>query len=75
MGSGFLEGAYQECFAIEFATRNITDQQQPKLQLTCRDQVLAQNDLPDFDCFGTIILEIKAVRVLADDHQAQLHHD
>lgn len=74
MGSGFLEAVYQECLAIEFATKKIVFEQQPKLRLTYRDQILGQNYIPDFYCFGKIILEIKAVRKLADDHRAQLHN-
>lgn len=74
MGSGFLESVCQECLCIEFKANSIAFEQQPRLQLTYREQILAQNYMPDFYCFGKIILEIKAVWKLADDHRAQLRN-
>ena len=29
---------------------------------------------PDLDCYGKIIVEIKAVSELTDDHRAQVHN-
>jgi GxxExxY protein len=45
---------------------------QPELELTYRGQILRQRYRPDFICFQKIIVELKAVSALADEHRAQL---
>jgi len=40
--------------------------------LQYRGHTLAQTFSPDFICYDKIILEIKAVSALADEHRAQL---
>ncbi len=73
-GSGFLEGVYQECLEIEFSQRNIPCRSQCELELNYKGQPLRQVYRPDFICFDLIILEIKAVSSLTDEHRAQLHN-
>jgi GxxExxY protein len=72
MGTGFLEAVYQECLAIEFAARNIPFVASSPMRLTYKDQTLRQTYVADFVCFGTIIVELKAVRDFAPEHRAQL---
>ena len=72
MGSGFLEAVYQECLALEFAERRIPFVAQRALPLTYKGQPLRQTYQADFVCFGTIIVELKAVRELAPEHRAQV---
>jgi GxxExxY protein len=71
-GSGFLEPVYQECCAIEFTFQKIPHTAQMELQLTYRGHPLKQRYKSDFICYERIILEIKAVSSLADEHRAQL---
>ncbi len=71
-GNGFLETVYQECLAIEFAEREIPFVDHPKLKLDYKGRILKQTYELDFVCFEEIILEIKAVRCLNDDHRAQV---
>ena len=71
-GSGFLEDVYQECLAIEFEEQRIPFQEKPQLSLRYHDRELRQHYEPDFVCFGKIIVEIKAVKELADEHRAQV---
>jgi|ERR1044071_8155758 GxxExxY protein len=71
-GCGFLEPVYQECLAIEFEYRQIPAIAKPALTLSYRGHLLTQICQPDFLCFGKIVLELKAVSVLADEHRAQL---
>jgi GxxExxY protein len=71
-GNGFLEAVYQECLAIEFTERGIPFVEKPKLQIEYRGRKLKQFYEPDFLCFDQIILEIKAVKNLADEHRAQV---
>ena len=71
-GSGFLEAVYQECLAMEFAIRGIPFVEKPPLHLEYKGQPLHNTYEPDFICFGRIIVEIKAVAGLADEHKAQV---
>ena len=74
MGCGFLESVYQECLGIEFTARNIPFVAQRELQLVYKNQPLQSTFRPDFVCFDSIIVEIKAVRGLCDEHRAQVHN-
>ena len=71
-GCGFLEPVYQECLAIEFEHQGIPAISKPLLTLSYRDRMLRQTYQPDFVCSEKIILELKAVSTLADEHRAQL---
>ena len=71
-GNGFLEAVYQECLAIEFSDQNIPFTEQPRHRLVYKGRDLKQNYQPDFLCFDQIIVEIKAVKKLADEHRAQV---
>src|SRR5947209_1492057 len=73
-GCGFLEAVYQECLELELGFRNIPFQPQAELQLTYKGRTLKQHYYPDFLCFEKIIVEIKAVSELADEHRAQVHN-
>ena len=70
-GPGFLEAVYQECLAIEFEEREIPFLEQPELVLEYRARQLKQTYQPDFICFNKIIIEIKAVKKIADEHRSQ----
>ena len=72
MGSGFLEGVYQECLSIEFKDQIIPFKAQESLALKYKGNDLNQHYQPDFICYGKIIVEIKAVSKLANEHRAQI---
>lgn len=71
-GCGFLEPVYQECLEIEFEHSKLPAVPKPRLDLRYRGRLLKQWDEPDFICYGKIILELKAVSELTDEHRAQL---
>lgn len=73
-GCGFLEPVYQECLEIEFELRGIAFRSQPELSLSYKGHPLKQTYRPDFVCEGKIILELKAVSKLLDEHRAQVHN-
>ena len=73
-GSGFVEPVYQECLEIELEMQGIAFQAQQQLQLSYKGRKLKQVYIPDFVCFGQIIVEIKAVSKLCDEHRAQVHN-
>ena len=71
-GCGFHEPVYQECLGIEFEHCQIPAIPQPGLSLAYRGRILAQTYFPDFLCYDKIIVELKAVTQLIDEHRAQL---
>jgi GxxExxY protein len=73
-GCGFLEAVYQECLEIELALQNIPFQPQSELALQYKGRTLKQKYIPDVICYGKIIVELKAVKELADEHRAQVHN-
>ena len=70
-GSGFLEAVYQECLTMEFTDQSIPFIEKPRLRLDYKGRYLKQTYEPDFLCIDEIIVEIKAVKQLADEHRAQ----
>jgi GxxExxY protein len=71
-GCGFLEAVYQECLEIELGLQGIPFDAKKPLTLAYKGHELEKKYEPDFLCFGKIIIEIKAVSSLCDDHRAQL---
>jgi GxxExxY protein len=71
-GCGFLEPVYQECLEIELAFLKMPFIAQKQISLEYRGQTLRQKYQPDFICFDKIIVEIKAVSNLIQEHRAPL---
>jgi GxxExxY protein len=71
-GCGFNEPVYQECLEIELEARSIPFTSQPVKTLAYKGRPLKSTFRPDFICFDTVILEIKAVSALAPAHEAQV---
>src|ERR1700730_9420676 len=70
-GCGFLEPVYQECLGIEFECQRIPAIPKPSLTLSYRGRTLIHT-YEDYVCFGKIVVELKAVSGLTDEHRAQL---
>ena len=70
-GFGFTEPVYQECLQHEFGLQDIPFAAQPAIPMTYKEIPSTQHFVPDFVCFGKIILEIKAIAALNDAHRAQ----
>ncbi len=70
-GCGFTEQIYQECLEIEFEHRDVPFVSQPQTQLEYRGRLLKSYFRPDFICFDKIIVELKAVNGLNDQHRSQ----
>lgn len=71
-GCGFREPVYHECLTIELELQDIPFRSKPPYSLAYRGRTLVQTFAPDFICYEKIILELKAVSALADEHRAQL---
>lgn len=74
MGCGFLESVYQECLEKELGKQEIPFAARRELILQYKGDRLEQTFKPDFICFEQIIVEIKAVKELANEHRAQIHN-
>jgi len=70
-GCGFTEKVYQDALEIELANRDIPSQREPELHIEYNDKVLASTFKPDFICYDSIIVELKAVKELDDMHRSQ----
>jgi GxxExxY protein len=73
-GCGFVEAVYQECLELELGFQAIPFVPQSELQIAYKGLILKQTYKPDFICFDTIIVEIKAVSNLDDEHRKQVHN-
>lgn len=73
-GCGFLEPVYQECLEIELRLQGIPFVPQVPLALEYKSCPLRTKYQPDFICYEKIIVEIKAVKEVADEHRAQVHN-
>lgn len=72
MGCGFLEAVYQECLENEFSRRKVPYLAQEELRLNYKGDPLRQIYKADFVCFGKIVVELKAVKQIAPEHEAQI---
>ena len=73
-GPGFSEPVYQECLELEFILQAIPFRPQVDFNLEYKGKPLVSKFIPDFLCYDTIILEIKAVTNLCDEHRSQIHN-
>ena len=71
-GCGFLEAVYQECLECEFEIQGMLFVPQKPLALSYKGRPLKQRYTADFICFDKIIVELKAVSALADEHRSQV---
>lgn len=71
-GCGFHEPVYQECLGIEFKHCRIPAIALPGLALEYRGRILEQKYFPDFVSYEKIVVELKAVGDLTDEHRAQV---
>jgi len=72
LGCGFLEAVYQESLEMELISRRIPFESQKELRLSYKGELLNLTYKPDLVCYGNIIVELKAVKVIEDIHRAQL---
>ena len=74
LGSGFLEAVYQEALEMELASRVIPFKAQAEIEIKYKGKLLKQSYRADLLCYDKIILELKAVKTLLPEHEAQLQN-
>jgi GxxExxY protein len=72
LGPGFLEAVYGEALGIEFFRSEIPFIQEPLLEIHYKSIPLHHHYRPDFLCFGSIILELKAQSRMSGTEEAQI---
>ena len=72
LGTGFSEEIYQEAMERELSIRNIPFESQKALRLFYKGSVMDKMYRADIVCYDAIILELKAVKALLPEHEAQL---
>src|SRR3990172_4932181 len=73
LGPGFLEAVYESALAYELTLRGIRFEQQKRLPVSYKDQVLGEY-MADLVIDEQIILELKAISAISAAHEAQAHH-
>lgn len=56
----------------ELASCSIPFESQKRLSVYYKENLLEQKYIPDLICFGKIIVELKAIKEVSDEHKAQL---
>ena len=72
LGCGFLEPIYQEAFALELKVREIPYSRELKFPVSYKGQRLQKHYRPDFICFDSVIVELKALSSLSSVEESQL---
>ena len=72
LGCGFLEAVYQEALECEFRLRSIPYVREKELPVFYKGQRLDTCYKGDFVCFGSVIVEIKALASLSNAEVAQV---
>ena len=72
MGNGYLEDVYQESLELELQDKNIPFVTKPKLPISYKGRFLRKQYEADLIVFERIIIELKAVKTILPEHEAQL---
>ena len=72
LGCGFLEPVYQEALAREFLLRGIAFRREVELPVTYKGELLCVKYKPDFICYDSVIVELKALDKVGGREKAQV---
>jgi len=72
LGHGFAEVVYKDDLEIEFSDDEIPYQREKEYDIEYKNRLLPRKYNADFVVFDKIILEVKCVSELTDEHTAQV---
>jgi len=72
LGGGFLEAVYQEALGLEFGARNVPFVREMELPVQYKGTRLGTAYRPDFMCFDSVVVELKALAKLTGVEEAQV---
>ena len=72
LGCGFLETVYQEALALELREREIPFRRELLFPVSYKGYRLNSQYRPDFICFDSVIVELKALSTLSSVEDSQL---
>lgn len=70
--NGFLEIVYQDALAVEFTNRRIPFEREKLLQVHYKGGILPSFYKADFVCFGSLLVECKALQAVGGAEEAQV---
>lgn len=70
-GCGFSEKVYQDALEVEFRNQEIPYLRENPIYAEYCNTLLKTEFIPDFICYESIIVELKAVKELEDFHRSQ----
>lgn len=68
LGKGLLEIVYKDAIEYEFKKKNILYKREKKYEVKYKDVILSHHFFADFVVYNKIILEVKAQKVIVDEH-------
>jgi len=72
LGCGFLEPIYQEALTLEMLSREIPFTSELRFRVSYKNRTLQKYYRPDFVCFESVIVELKALPRLTRLEQSQV---
>ncbi|MCC7400108.1 MAG: GxxExxY protein [Chitinophagaceae bacterium] len=71
LGAGFLEIVYKDALEYEFRNAGILFEREKEYTVNYKGIILPHKFYADFVVFDKVILEVKGVKTIADEHVAQ----
>ncbi|SCY98509.1 MULTISPECIES: GxxExxY protein [Flavobacterium] len=72
LGPGLLEIVYKDALEIEFKNNNIPYHREKEFAIEYKGTILPHKFYADFVVYDDIILEVKSVKEICNDHLAQV---
>ncbi len=71
LGPGLLEIVYKDALEIEFRNHNIPYEREKEYNVEYKGIILPHKFYADFVVYSNIILEVKSIKEISNDHLAQ----
>ncbi|MFZ6034291.1 MAG: GxxExxY protein [Melioribacter sp.] len=71
LGKGFLEIVYKDALELEFSRCNVPFEREKEYEVNYKGIILPHKFYADFVVYNKIILEIKSISEIANEHIAQ----